>query len=187
MSTPSNGWSRLVGNLGDQWSADGRLRIGADSRLRLSDDDREAAVRELGEHYATGRLTADEHEERTEQAWAAKTRADLAPLFRDLPISARGGPISAQGGEFLRPPATGPALRPSPRRGAIPTPIVVLLAVVAALALASVLPVLVVVLVLWWLVAGHARHRWGHRLDRRHHGHHGGPPWLRRTSHRPAR
>ena len=54
-------------------------------RLRIGDADRETAARELGEHFAHGRITADEHAERLDQIWAARTAADLAPAFRDLP------------------------------------------------------------------------------------------------------
>jgi hypothetical protein len=54
-------------------------------RLRIGDADREAAARELGEHFAMGRITADEHSERLGQIWDARTAADLAPAFRDLP------------------------------------------------------------------------------------------------------
>jgi len=54
-------------------------------RLRIGDADREIAARELGEHFALGRITADEHSERLEQIWAARTAADLSPAFRDLP------------------------------------------------------------------------------------------------------
>jgi Flp pilus assembly protein TadB len=54
-------------------------------RLRIGDAEREEAARELGEHFALGRITADEHTERLEQIWAARTAADLAPAFRDLP------------------------------------------------------------------------------------------------------
>lgn len=53
--------------------------------LRIGDAERETAAHELGEHFALGRITADEHAERLEQIWAARTRADLAPVFRDLP------------------------------------------------------------------------------------------------------
>jgi hypothetical protein len=66
-------------------------------RLRIGDADREAAARELGEHFAMGRITADEHAERLGQIWDARTAADLAPAFRDLP----------------RPRATQPPPRPS--------------------------------------------------------------------------
>ena len=53
--------------------------------LRIGDAEREEAARELGEHFALGRITAEEHSERLEQVWAARTKADLAPAFRDLP------------------------------------------------------------------------------------------------------
>ena len=54
-------------------------------RIRIGDAEREAAVRELGEHFAEGRLDADEYEQRTAAAYAARTAADLVPLFSDLP------------------------------------------------------------------------------------------------------
>ena len=56
-----------------------------DQTIRLSDAEREAAAADLGEHFAQGRLTADEHAERLEQVWGAKTRGEIAPIFRDLP------------------------------------------------------------------------------------------------------
>ena len=56
--------------------------------LRIGDAERTAAADELAEHYAQGRLTADEHGERLDRIWAARTRADLVPVFADLPGSA---------------------------------------------------------------------------------------------------
>ena len=56
--------------------------------LRLSDAERDQAVAALGEHYAAGRLTAEEHSDRTDRAYAARTGADLRPLFADLPGAA---------------------------------------------------------------------------------------------------
>ncbi|GAA5125311.1 DUF1707 domain-containing protein [Pseudonocardia adelaidensis] len=53
--------------------------------LRIGHAEREAAVRELGEHYAAGRLDAAEYEERTSAAYAARTAEDLEPIFADLP------------------------------------------------------------------------------------------------------
>jgi hypothetical protein len=53
--------------------------------VRIGYVEREAAVRELGEHYAAGRLDAAEYEERTSAAYAARTADDLQPLFADLP------------------------------------------------------------------------------------------------------
>jgi uncharacterized protein DUF1707 len=60
--------------------------------LRLSDRDRDRVIELLGEHAAAGRLTLAEHEERVEQALAAKTRADLEPLTRDLPTTPAPAP-----------------------------------------------------------------------------------------------
>jgi hypothetical protein len=67
------------------------------AQLRIGDADRETAARELGEHYALGRITAEEHSERLEQIWAARTQADLAPAFADLPrpATARGHSTSS--------------------------------------------------------------------------------------------
>ncbi|RZQ60300.1 DUF1707 domain-containing protein [Amycolatopsis suaedae] len=57
---------------------------GSDS-TRLSTADREDAVSVLGGHFAEGRLTADEYEERVTATLAAKTRGELRALFVDLP------------------------------------------------------------------------------------------------------
>ncbi|WP_028643807.1 DUF1707 SHOCT-like domain-containing protein [Nocardioides sp. URHA0020] len=54
-------------------------------QLRIGDVERDQAAAALGEHYAQGRLTVDEHAERLDQIWSARTRADLRPVFRDLP------------------------------------------------------------------------------------------------------
>jgi Domain of unknown function (DUF1707) len=63
--------------------------------VRVGDADREAVAAQLREHYADGRLTLDELNERLDQAFAAKTRADLTTVLRDLPHTVRpaaGGP-----------------------------------------------------------------------------------------------
>src|SRR4051794_12213255 len=95
----------------------------SDQSIRLSDAEREAAAADLGEHFAQGRLTADEHAERLEQVWAAKPRGEIAPIFRDLP--SRYAAVSA--------PATvredrnwNAGLRPF--RGGVPAPLLVVLA-----------------------------------------------------------
>ncbi|MGH3186072.1 MAG: DUF1707 SHOCT-like domain-containing protein [Streptosporangiaceae bacterium] len=56
--------------------------------LRVSDAERDATVRTLGEQAAVGRLTLDELEDRAGQALAAKTRGELAALTSDLPEEA---------------------------------------------------------------------------------------------------
>jgi hypothetical protein len=60
----------------------------SDESLRVSDAERDATVRVLGDHAAVGRLTLDELEERAGQALTAKTRGELAVLTSDLPQQA---------------------------------------------------------------------------------------------------
>jgi len=57
--------------------------------VRIGDADREAIAAQLREHYADGRLTLDELNERLDQTFAAKTRADLDVVMRDLPHVSR--------------------------------------------------------------------------------------------------
>jgi Domain of unknown function (DUF1707)/Cell wall-active antibiotics response 4TMS YvqF len=58
------------------------------SRLRASDADRDRAAAVLNNALAEGRLTAEEHAERLDSIYAAKTHADLVPLLEDLPAQA---------------------------------------------------------------------------------------------------
>jgi Domain of unknown function (DUF1707) len=77
--------------------------------LRASDADRERLVEALREHHVDGRLTAEELEERTEQAYAARTLGELDALTIDLPPVATLAPAG-------RPVAATPATpSPSPR------------------------------------------------------------------------
>ncbi len=57
--------------------------------VRIGDADREAIAAQLRDHYADGRLTLDELNERLDQTFAAKTKADLNVVMRDLPHVAR--------------------------------------------------------------------------------------------------
>lgn len=57
----------------------------ADLDLRASDDDRQAVIDRLSAHFRAGRIDAEELEERTAVATAAKTYGDLAALEADLP------------------------------------------------------------------------------------------------------
>jgi hypothetical protein len=66
--------------------------------VRVGDADREAVTTQLREHYADGRLTLDELNERLDQAFAAKTRADLNTVMRDLPYVSRPFTGAAAGG-----------------------------------------------------------------------------------------
>jgi hypothetical protein len=53
--------------------------------LRVGTAEREEAGTVLGEHFAQGRLTPQEYEQRVGSAFEAATKADLRPLFDDLP------------------------------------------------------------------------------------------------------
>lgn len=63
-------------------------------QLRAADSDRERAAAELREHYAAGRIDANELSERLEAAYAATTLAQLEHLRADLPDS-RPLPLAA--------------------------------------------------------------------------------------------
>jgi len=53
--------------------------------ILVSDDDRNAVVRQLQKHTADGRLTIDEFSDRVEEAYRARTASDLRTVLRNLP------------------------------------------------------------------------------------------------------
>ena len=59
--------------------------------LRIGDAERESVAAELREHYAHGRLTLEEFNQRLDAVFAAKTQADLSRITRDLPHVRSGG------------------------------------------------------------------------------------------------
>lgn len=59
-----------------------------DDTLRASDRDRDQVAETLREHYAQGRLTMEEFDERSTAATRAKTLGDLRELTTDLPVRA---------------------------------------------------------------------------------------------------
>lgn len=82
----------------------GKDPVPADDRgltLRASDADRDHVAKLLGQAFAEGRLTAEEHAERTEGVYAAKTLGELRPYLADLPVS-------------FNPPSAGAAAAPHP-------------------------------------------------------------------------
>jgi hypothetical protein len=121
--------------------------------VRVGDSDREAAVTALADHYAAGRLTKEEFDQRADTAWAARTTTDLFGLFTDLP-----GPVTAT----AAPPPVAPVrpqhrppLRPLGwRPGWLPP----LLVVVAVLVVLTHVPLFLLLGLIWVLVA-----RGGHR------------------------
>lgn len=64
------------------------------SRLRISDADRDRAASILADALAEGRLTPDEHSERLDAVYAARTAADLVPVVSDLPGAAAALAVS---------------------------------------------------------------------------------------------
>jgi Domain of unknown function (DUF1707) len=57
-----------------------------DRSIRASDRERESVVDVLRDAYTEGRLTLEEFEERTTEAYASKTWGDLRGLTGDLPV-----------------------------------------------------------------------------------------------------
>lgn len=79
---------RLAAGLSVAWRGDryrGDVEAKDSDELRIGTQEREDAVRALGDHFADGRIPVDEYEERVGHALEARTRADLRPLFVDLP------------------------------------------------------------------------------------------------------
>lgn len=76
--------------------------------LRASDADRERVVEVLGEALADGRITMEEHAERTSRAYAARTLGELTGITTDLspeesqPILVDDRPVSVVFGRVRR-------------------------------------------------------------------------------------
>ncbi len=71
--------------------------------LRASDADREHVAELLGRAFAEGRLSTEEHSERLEAAYAAKTMGQLRPLLADLPVEF--APPTTANGQLTTPAA----------------------------------------------------------------------------------
>jgi len=130
--------------------------------LRVSDADRDRAIAELSEHYQAGRLSTEELEDRTGRALQARTAADLAALFTDLPR--RQAPVTSAA-------ASAPASPGRPRPARVPVPVVVLavlvvLALLGAHAFGVVWVPVVALIVVRLLAGGRARRCSGHRAPR---------------------
>lgn len=64
----------------------------AEGDLRASDADRDRVAEILREALAEGRLDPEEHAERIDTVYRAKTMGELEPVLRDLPAAAGGRP-----------------------------------------------------------------------------------------------
>ena len=65
------------------WHLEGPMAAGPG--IRIGDAERERTAASLREHFATGRLTSEEFNQRLDGAFAAKTDLDLDQLTADLP------------------------------------------------------------------------------------------------------
>ena len=65
----------------------------AGGNLRASDADRDHVATLLSTAYAEGRLTREEHDERTDQLMSAKTFDDLVSITRDLVVVGTPNPV----------------------------------------------------------------------------------------------
>jgi hypothetical protein len=75
---------------------------GGPHALRIGDAERDAAAADLGEHYAAGRLTLDELNERLDEVFSSKTFGQLTRIMADLPgpgrLLWRTSPVRTGGG-----------------------------------------------------------------------------------------
>ncbi|MFG2628428.1 DUF1707 domain-containing protein [Streptomyces sp. NPDC048473] len=77
--------------------------------IRASDADRDRIADILREAMAEGRLTAEEHAERVDAVYRAKTVGELEPLVRDLPAPQGASGSAAEPGPYGHESPTGPA------------------------------------------------------------------------------
>jgi hypothetical protein len=137
-----------------------------DDTIRVSDADRDLVTGQLRDHFAAGRLTPGELDDRLSAALHAKTFGDLRQIMADLP-----GPVPALPG------AASPPLPAEPRwivRRRPRFPPLILLALLAALLFPGtgwLLAGFVNVILLFWLLTfvvgafafGRSRRRWHHQ------------------------
>ncbi|MGH7733751.1 MAG: DUF1707 and DUF4190 domain-containing protein [Gemmatimonadales bacterium] len=79
---------------------------GGSGALRASDADREHAIDVFNAAFAEGRLTTDEHGTRVQDAYGARSVAELAALTADLPAGPPAPPSPSAPVAYL--PATAP-------------------------------------------------------------------------------
>ncbi|MQY21890.1 DUF1707 SHOCT-like domain-containing protein [Nocardia macrotermitis] len=124
--------------------------------VRIGTAEREQAAAALGEHFAAGRLEVAEYDDRVARAYAAKTTADLAVLFSDLPRPVTQRPTQA-------------AMPAGPARPVLPViAFVVLIAAVVLAVTVHVFPFFIVPVLLFVFIR--SRRGWGRQVrgPRRH-------------------
>lgn len=74
--------------------------MAANQDLRIGDAEREAAAASLREHYAEGRLSLEEFNQRLDAAFGAATQGQLDQVTRDLPhVRTPSMPLPGTGGQ----------------------------------------------------------------------------------------
>lgn len=138
-----------------------------DDSIRVSDADRDRVTAQLRDHFAAGRITPGELDERLSAALNAKTFGDLRPLMADLPEPVPAPPRAAH------PRPAGPPPWVAHRRGPRLMPLLMLVALVALVAPAGggwlVLGLFKVVLMVWLvgcLVGAFALAGWRRKVRR---------------------
>ena len=140
-----------------------------DDSIRVSDADRDRVTGQLRDHFAAGRITPGELDERLSAALNAKTFGDLRRIMADLP-----GPVPAPLG------AVPPSLRATPawavRRHPRFPPLILVALTVALLIPGTgwLLAAFVNVILLFWLMTflvgafafGRSGRRWHHHGGR---------------------
>jgi len=125
--------------------------------VRIGDAERDRAIASLGDHFAAGRLTAEEFDQRMDQALKARFNEDLEPLFADLPRTVEP---DAQSNSNRR-----PDLHLAWSAMLWMAPLIVIFAVVAAVVLSA--PWLVWIFLWVFLITGLFRRRQRYYYGRR--------------------
>ncbi|HEY1916184.1 MAG TPA: DUF1707 domain-containing protein [Streptosporangiaceae bacterium] len=119
-------------------------------RIRISDADREQMAARLREHYAQGRLSTDELEERITATFSAKTYGDLRHVMADLP-EPESAPVHSPRAASGRPPRTVVYRHRGPRL--LPLALIALVAALVVPGVAWLFLVLFKVILVMWLFA----------------------------------
>jgi hypothetical protein len=104
------------------------------AQMRASDADRDLVLDELSTSFEAGRLTAEEFDERSSRALAAKTMGELGQLTADLPRAQPPPPPGQPAAPY--PPGPYPPAGPLPARAGLARPPVV--AAAAAIAIVAI-------------------------------------------------
>ncbi|WP_166344916.1 DUF1707 SHOCT-like domain-containing protein [Phytoactinopolyspora limicola] len=144
--------------------------MASEGSLRIGDAERDTAAAALGEHYAAGRLTKAEYDDRLETIWKARFGTDLQPAFADLPSTHPVAPAGTSGRtERTASGRVAPArTRPRSARPRWSAPVLVIGFLAVAFVALQGAPWLALI-AFWFLACGGFGHR--HRHIHRH-GHH---------------